>query len=297
LGIVGGVLVGTAVLGLARTSPGRDLVAVLAGFLAIAALGIVDDLRSIPVTYRLVVQAATAVAVVTLVGAVDRLPLPQPLDVPLGLFASPLTVVWLLLVTNFYNFMDGIDGLAGGQAVASCAGVAIAGWTLATRDLALVLAAASVGFLLLNFPRARIFLGDVGSTSLGFLIASLPLLAPVGVRPAAVFAVGIGLSLFLLDPLETLYRLIRRGQLPGVAHREHSYQHLAFALDHRNRVAVSLVVGGLVLSVAGALAFRATWLAWPVLAFGVFAFGVERVLARRSFLSTAANATSHMRRG
>jgi UDP-N-acetylmuramyl pentapeptide phosphotransferase/UDP-N-acetylglucosamine-1-phosphate transferase len=258
-----------------------SVIVVLAGSLAIATLGLLDDLRSIPIIYRLVGQCAIAIAVVALVGAVDRLPLPQPLDLPLGLLASPLTIAWLLTVTNFYNFMDGTDGLAGGQGVASCAGIAIAGWMLASGDVVLVVAASIIGFLFLNFPQARIFLGDVGSTSLGFLIGAFPLLAPATVRPAALFAVGIGLTLFLLDPLDTLFRLVRRGHMPGVAHREHSYQLLAVEPLRRNMVAMSIVLGGFVLSIAGALAFRIAWLAWPTLIVGVLLFGVERVLAMR----------------
>src|SRR5438105_4333296 len=79
---------------------------------------------------------------------------------------GPLAVVWLVTVTNFYNFMDGIDGLAAGQGFASCAGVIIGIWSVGAVELAVVLAAACLGFLLLNSPPARIFLGDVGSYAL-----------------------------------------------------------------------------------------------------------------------------------
>jgi Fuc2NAc and GlcNAc transferase len=119
IGIVAGVLIGTTLLTLTGRPVAGSVIVVLAGSLAIATLGLLDDLRSIPIIYRLVGQCAIAIAVVALVGAVDRLPLPQPLDLPLGLLASPLTIAWLLTVTNFYNFMDGTDGLAGGQGVAS----------------------------------------------------------------------------------------------------------------------------------------------------------------------------------
>ena len=151
----------------------------------LAALGVIDDRLSVPALYRLVVQVVVAVAVVALIGGVDRLPLPPPLDLPIGWFGLPLAVVWLVTVTNFYNFMDGIDGLAGGQGFASCAGVIIGIWSLGAEELAVVLAAACLGFLLLNSPPARIFLGDSGSYSLGFAIAGLPLLAPGFGRPMA----------------------------------------------------------------------------------------------------------------
>jgi Fuc2NAc and GlcNAc transferase len=282
MGIVAGVLVGVLLLAAVGLPLTRDWGVVIAGYLAIAALGALDDFRSIPARYRLLVQAIVALAVVTIVGSVDRLPLPQPLDLPLGLLATPLTVFWLLTVTNFFNFMDGLDGLAGGQSVASCAGIALAGWSLASREIAIFLAAASAGFLLFNFPRARLFLGDVGSTSLGFLIASLPLLAPPAVRPMALFAVALGLSLFLIDPLETLFRLVRTGQRLGVAHRAHSYQQLANRPEQHNVVAIAVVACGFALSIGGALALKMTWLAWPLVALGLGVYFVERFLASRS---------------
>lgn len=282
IGIVAGMAIGVAVLAMAGTPLPREWLVVLAGFAAIAVLGAVDDRRSIPAPYRLLIQAAVAVAVVTIAGAVDRLPLPPPLDLRLGLLAGPLTVMWILTVTNFFNFMDGLDGLAGGQAVASSAGIAIAGWSLATRQSAIVLAAATIGFLFFNFPHARLFLGDVGSTSLGFLISALPLLAPPATRPMALFAVAVGLSLFLIDPLETLIRLRRAGHPLGVAHRAHSYQQLAVTPGRHNRVAIGIVTCGFVLAIGGALAMNAAWAAWTLVLLGLGAYLVEKFLATRA---------------
>lgn len=282
LGIVAGVAAGTLVLAAAGIRPGKDLGVLLAGSVLVAALGAIDDRYSIRARYRLAVQLAVAVAIVILIGGVERFPLPTPLDVPLGWLAAPLAVVWLVSVTNFYNFMDGIDGLAAGQTVASCAGVAIAVWSAGAVELAVVLAAATLGFLLLNSPPARIFLGDIGSTSLGFTIASLPLLAPAGGRSMALFGVAIGLTLFLLDPLETLVRRVRAGHRIGTAHRWHSYQRLAPTRGRQRVVALCLVFVGLVLSLGGGIAYRAPWLAWPLVALGLAAFAAERFLAGRT---------------
>jgi Fuc2NAc and GlcNAc transferase len=266
----------------------RNLGVLLAGAAVLAVLGLIDDRRSVPTRYRLVVQLVVAVAVVVLIGGVDRLPLPPPLDLPIGWLGYPLAVVWLVAVTNFYNFMDGIDGLAGGQGFASCAGVIIGIWSAGAVELAVVLAAACLGFLLLNSPPARIFLGDTGSYSLGFAIAGLPLLAPQFGRPMALFAVAIGLTLFLLDPLETLIRLVRSGRRIGIAHRDHSYQALASTRGRHRRVTVALVLTGLVLSLGGGLSYHLQWLAWPVLVVALVAFGVERFLAGRAGVGAVA---------
>lgn len=282
IGILAGVAAGLLVLLAAGIRLDRDLAVLLAGIAVIAVVGAIDDLRSIRARYRLVVQVAVAIAVVILIGGVDRFPLPPPLDLPLSWFAGPLAVVWLVGVTNFFNFMDGIDGLAAGQTIASCAGVAIAVWSAGAVELAVVLAAATFGFLLLNWPPARIFLGDVGSTSLGFTIACLPLLAPAGERSMALFVVAIGLTLFILDPLETLLRRVRAGYRVGTAHRWHSYQLLAPTPGRQLMVALGLVATGLALSIGGGIAFRVHSLAGPLVVLALAAFSLERFLAGRA---------------
>jgi Fuc2NAc and GlcNAc transferase len=282
IGIVAGVAAAVIFLTAAGIPLEWNLGVLLVGIALLAGLGAVDDRRSIPVVYRILVQVVVAVAVVALIGGVDRLPLPPPLDLPLGPLGFPLAVVWLVTVTNFYNFMDGIDGLAAGQGFASCAGVIIGIWALGAVELALVLAAACLGFLLLNSPPARIFLGDVGSYTLGFAIAGMPLLAPEFGRPMALFAVGVGLTLFLLDPLETLVRLLRAGRRIGIGHREHSYQALASTRKRHRLVSTGLVIAGLVLAIGGGLSYHLQWLAWPVLIVALLGFGLELLLARRA---------------
>ena len=164
--------------------------------------------------------------VVALIGGVDRLPLPPPLDLRdrLARLCRWRWCGWLA-VTNFYNFMDGIDGLAGGQGFASCAGVIIGLWSAGAVELAVVLAAACLGFLLLNSPP-----GPDLSRRCRELLARLrdrrPAAAGAAVRTSRwpCSRVAIGLTLFLLDPLETLVRLVRAGRRIGIAHRAHSYQ-------------------------------------------------------------------------
>jgi UDP-N-acetylmuramyl pentapeptide phosphotransferase/UDP-N-acetylglucosamine-1-phosphate transferase len=279
---VAGVTGGIVFLTFAGIPLGRDLLVLLVGTAVLAALGAIDDRRSIPAGYRLAVQVAVALAVVLLIGGVDRLPFPPPLDISIGWLGVPLAVVWLVTVTNFYNFMDGIDGLAAGQGFASCAGAIIGLWSVGAVELSVVLAAACAGFLLHNSPPARIFLGDVGSTSIGFAIAGLPLLAPQFGRPMALFGVAVGLSLFLLDPLETLIRRARERRPIGVAHRAHSYQALASTRERHRVVTGVLVLAGLVLSLGGGLTYHLQWLAWPVLVLALVAFAAERFLAGRA---------------
>jgi Fuc2NAc and GlcNAc transferase len=281
LGVIAGVAVGVAVLSIFGPTLGNRLSWLLIGSVAIAAVGLIDDLRRAPAILRLLLHVLIATGVSAALGGVTNLPLPAPLDVPTGPLAIPLGALWLASVTNFYNFMDGIDGLAAGQAAVSCFGVAIAAWSHDVVAFAIIVVASCAGFLVLNRPPAKIFLGDVGSTSIGFTLAGLALVAGPGQRSSAVFAVAVGLTLFLLDPVETLLRLARRGHRIGSAHRLHSYQVLARGYHNPAAVTVALLTAGLVLSVGGAVAFGKARLAWPVLVLGVGAFAVERYLAAR----------------
>lgn len=282
IGIAAGAAAGFGVLAAMGMSPSNPLATALGGVAAIGTLGLLDDIRSIPARYRIAVQAIVAVAVVQVLGGISKLPLPPPIDLSLGWLAAPLAILWLMTLTNFYNFMDGLDGLAGGQAVASCVGAAIAGWSLGATQFAIILAGASCGFLVLNSPPARIFLGDVGSTALGFAIGCLPLLAPQAERHRAMLAVVIGLTLFLADPAETLLRRIREGQRIGIAHRSHSYQRLADVAGRHRPVTASLVACGCVLAVGAGLSYRTQGPTWQLLALGVAAFTAEWIFARRT---------------
>ena len=281
IGIAAGVLVGFLVLAAMRMPFTQPLLVALAGSAAIAILGLLDDFRSIPARYRLTVHALVAVAVVFELGGVAKLPLPPPLDFPLGWLGAPFAVLWLVTLTNFFNFMDGLDGLAGGQTIATCAAVLLAGWALGSTQFAIILATATCGFLIFNIPPARIFLGDVGSTALGFSLAALALLAPPSERHRAILVVAIALALFLLDPLETLVQRLRRGHRLNVAHRSHSYQQIARAIGGHWPVTASLVLVGLLLAVGGGLSYRVRWLTWPLLGLAVIAFGAELIIAAR----------------
>jgi UDP-N-acetylmuramyl pentapeptide phosphotransferase/UDP-N-acetylglucosamine-1-phosphate transferase len=134
-------------------------------------------------------------------------------------------------VTNVYNFMDGIDGLAASQAVIAGAALGLAGSLVHNPLLGIgggLLAAASAGFLVYNVPPARLFMGDVGSTFLGFSFAGLSLLGNLGVgggRLPIEFGAVI-LAPFLFDAVVTLLRRMLRGERWYASHRSHYYQRL-----------------------------------------------------------------------
>ncbi|TAM06233.1 MAG: glycosyltransferase family 4 protein [Paraburkholderia sp.] len=209
-------IVPVAVAGFLLVAPSLRCAAVATTFLA--ALSQIDDRRGLPARVRF---AAHLIAVV---GFVACYPAPVPW---LVLAALSFLMIWLV---NLYNFMDGADGLAGGMALFGFGGYAVAALTAAhpQPELALacaLVAGAALGFLLFNFHPARIFLGDAGSISLGFLAGALGYWGWLrGVWPIW-FPVGV-FAPFIIDASMTLARRLLRGEKFWQAHREHYYQRM-----------------------------------------------------------------------
>jgi UDP-N-acetylmuramyl pentapeptide phosphotransferase/UDP-N-acetylglucosamine-1-phosphate transferase len=287
LGIILGVLV-AALAGTAFDAPlSREVAIVLGGAVLVAAVGLWDDIRGLGVWPRLAVQAVAAIGVVAAIGGLDRAPLPPPADVPLGPLGSLVAVVWIVGATNFFNFMDGLDGLAAGQAVITLAAFASVTWPGSAAGLAVLCASASAAFLLRNWSPARIFLGDVGSAFLGFVLAALPLAAPERNRSPLVLIVGISLALFLLDPVATLMARARRGAVVGASHREHAYQQFVAPGGSHAPVVVRLLLVAVVLSGLAVAAASRPMFAWPATIAALVAFAIEWQLAARRRVRSA----------
>jgi UDP-N-acetylmuramyl pentapeptide phosphotransferase/UDP-N-acetylglucosamine-1-phosphate transferase len=188
--------------------------------LAVAAIGWIDDHRPLPAWLRLVVHVAAALGFL----------LPVAADAGgAGLLLAACAVLLLVTAVNFWNFMDGINGIASLQALFVAAVLVHAfgqhgdaGMLL----LSLALASACLGFLPFNLPRARIFLGDVGSGGIGFAIGALLLLA-VQRGALDVWTALLLPSAFWLDAGLTLASRMLLGRRWYTAHREHLYQWLA----------------------------------------------------------------------
>jgi Fuc2NAc and GlcNAc transferase len=253
---------------------------VLLGALALAVVGLVDDRFPLRAGVRMAAQLAIALAVVLALGGLERLPLPPPLDWPLGTLGTPLAAIWIVAVVNFFNFLDGIDGLATLQAVVTGSGIAIAAWEPSLALLAGALAGAAAGFLPFNWQRASVFLGDVGSYFLGFALAALPIAALPDWRSGAVLFVALSLWLFLADATVTLARRGLRGARVHEAHREHLYQILAQRFGHaRVTLAIGAASATLTALALVAMSRDSASLAWCALGLGVAFFAAEAAAA------------------
>jgi Fuc2NAc and GlcNAc transferase len=239
-----------------------DIVFVAAGLL-VALVSLIDDLRSIPLLPRLATHIVAASTLVWSNGGYPGLDLdPIGINIPFGAAAPVLSVLFIVWMINAYNFMDGIDGILGIQGL--CAGMAWVGigilWGSFTATLlGAALAGCCLGFLFFNWQPARVFMGDVGSTFLGFAVASIPLVSSdgEGIERSSGLILSLCFSvLFLFDTGFTRILLILRGAKFWLPHREHIYQKLVRSgIPHWRISAYFGVMGSAVsaLSVIGAI--------------------------------------------
>lgn len=218
----------------------------LAPALVIGVVGVIDDMQPLKASLRLVIHVAVAVAITWLLGPIRAVGIPGLPDIALGWAAWPVTVLWIVGLTNAYNFMDGIDGMAGLGAVIgglSIATIALALWVPPLMVLSTFLAAAAGGFLVFNWQPARIFMGDVGSGFLGVFFAALPLLFHARFRSAVILPVAICLWPYIYDPFLSVLRRAISGHNPLEPHREFLFHRLVRSgVPH---AWVSLLYGGL----------------------------------------------------
>lgn len=208
----------------------------------VAATGFLDDHGHIAARWRLLVHFAAAVWGLYWLGGLPPLvAFGIMLDLGgLGVVGAALYMVWLL---NLYNFMDGIDGLAGVEAITVCFSAAFWLWLVVPNSTAwllpLLLAAAVLGFLIWNFPPARIFMGDAGSSFLGIMLALLSLQAS-WLAPRLLWVWLILLGVFIVDASVTLCRRVIRKEKFYQAHRNHAYQYASRCLGAHRPVTLAV---------------------------------------------------------
>jgi len=216
--------------------------ALVFGGAAIALVGYLDDRMSLSALLRLVVHLAAAAWVVYSIGGVPPLRLGAEV-VDLGWAGQVFGVAAIVWVVNLFNFMDGIDGIAASEALFVCVGAACllgTSGTLPSTPAALVFGAACAGFLLWNWPPAKIFMGDVGSGFVGFSIACLALGASRGEPAAGIVFLILG-GAFFVDATSTLVRRMIRGEHFYQAHRIHAYQWLARRFGGHRPVLIGVI--------------------------------------------------------
>jgi UDP-N-acetylmuramyl pentapeptide phosphotransferase/UDP-N-acetylglucosamine-1-phosphate transferase len=193
--------------------------ALLSGaFLAIVSL--IDDIRGLKPIIRLVVQFISAMLAFYALGGLRPLVMPE-ISFNYNFIVYPVAIIGMVWFINLFNFMDGVDGFASTEAIIICSVLLMVSGNL----INLLLISCVFGFLIWNWPKAKIFMGDVGSTQLGFVLVVL------GIYFHNIFKFSILnwimlSSPFWFDATLTLYRRWRNGEKLSEAHRKHVYQRI-----------------------------------------------------------------------
>ena len=229
----------------------RQMQAVLLALTLIVVLGVLDDIYDLHPGIKLAVQI-TAACIIIFYGNIRIEKITNPFGgeksfFSLGVFSIPVTLIWIVAITNAVNFIDGLDGLACGVSCITAINMLVIALLVSERNIAVIMAAlagACLGFLPYNFNPAKIFMGDTGSTFLGFLLATVSiqgLFKAYAVVSVAVPFLLLGLPIF--DISSAVIRRLAHGKNPMTADRGHFHHKLIdLGLSQKQTVAVAYVL-------------------------------------------------------
>jgi len=273
LAIFIGVLTGSFAGGLYE----NRITAITLGAFMIVMLGIVDDKYNLSARIKFIVQVLVACIIVSTGLKMEFLSIPfWDLRFDLGWLAYPLTILWIVGITNAINLIDGLDGLAAGISVIGLSTIAVMACVsdkILIFSLSLVVIGSTVGFLFYNFHPAKIFMGDTGSLFLGYVISVLSLLGLY--KSVTLFSVVIPIIILGVPIFDTTFAIIRRIlnkqpiSAPDKSHIHHRL--MAFGLSHRKAVIVIYLIG-VVFSLSAILLKTATLWVSIFIIFGLILF-------------------------
>lgn len=222
----------------------RLLVAVLGGGFLVATIGMLDDRRAVSVRVRMLAHFAAAGWAIGWLGGLPPIQFAER-SIDLGIAGDLAAVIGIVWTLNLFNFMDGIDGIAGSEAafitLAATVLTATAGLSPGVSSIALAVGAACIGFLIWNWPPAKIFMGDVGSGFLGYAIAVLAIAGARDTATSVIVWLILG-AVFFVDATVTLVRRVIQREPVHEAHRTHAYQWLARRWQSHRRVTVAVML-------------------------------------------------------
>ena len=235
---------------------------ILAGIVGL--IGLLEDLFSISQKRRLILKLIISALVVGLF-----------LGMPTSITSILLFLFWIIFITgtaNFYNFMDGIDGIAGFTGLVGFGYMAFFSFCIADRNevalISVVLSVGCLGFLPFNFPKARVFMGDVGSLLLGFVFASFLVILSTNIN--GFLCVIMFMCMFYADALVTIFYRWKRGENLVMAHRSHLYQYLCNELKIPHwKVSLAYALSQFVFALMALISYKAG-IVWQIMVFILF---------------------------
>ncbi|MGI5970711.1 MAG: glycosyltransferase family 4 protein [Oscillospiraceae bacterium] len=229
----------------------RQIQGILLGSAVIVILGVFDDMRPLPAWFKFIIQICAALIAAYYGVQIERLSNPNifsgQLSITLGSWGIPITVLWIVAITNSVNLIDGLDGLAVGVSTICSLAMLVIAFMVSVSNVAIIMAAvagACIGFLPYNLNPARIFMGDTGATFLGFILATVSIVGLFKFYAVVSFFVPfliLGLPIF--DTSFAFIRRILHGQNPMHADRSHVHHKLIdLGLNQKQAVAILYVL-------------------------------------------------------
>ena len=214
---------------------GQGLSAIIVGGSLMFLMGLIDDVYGLNAKFKLFIQIAIATIVILLGVRIEVFYNPFGADLSLGIFSYPITLLWIVGITNAINFIDGIDGLAGSIVSISALAIGIISLVLApavpiTALIAFILMGAMFAFLMYNYNPAKIFMGDSGALYAGFLLSTLSITGIV--KPSTGVSMYLPILILAVPLMDVAFSSIRRilkGSSPFVADSEHIHHKLLHA--------------------------------------------------------------------
>lgn len=214
----------------------RNLFLALLSGIFLALVSLIDDFRDLKPIIRLAVQFMTAILAFYFLHGLRPLILPQ-ININYNFIVYPIAIIGMVWFINLFNFMDGVDGFASVEAIIICAVFFVFTWGMES----VLLIACITGFLYWNWPKASIFMGDTGSTQLGFILVVLGIYYHNNLEFSILNWIMLT-SPFWFDATLTLYRRWRNGEKLSEAHRKHTYQRIVQAGSSHEKVNVYLLL-------------------------------------------------------
>ena len=269
----------------------REIPAIVLGSAIIFLIGIIDDLKEVPPYLKFFVQLAACLVVIQYGFRINMFTLPFfQLSIRLPLAASYiLTVIWILLITNSVNFIDGLDGLAAGIMAIVCLflfGISIRTGRTELAIPFLAIAGSCIGFLRYNFHPAKVFMGDAGSTTIGFTAACLTLFGTI--KAPAVFPLLIPLTALGIPAADVCLAVLRRlksRKSPFAPDKKHLHHKLLeTGLPHKDAVlimyGITVILGIIALNFSPHPSLAT--LGFAFLTIGVIIVAIKRIAAGRN---------------
>lgn len=252
--------------------------AILIGAFIIIITGVFDDMMEITAKAKILGQLLAA-GIVVIGGGIEisfiNLPFGGELD--FGYFSIPLTIIWIVGITNAINLIDGLDGLAAGVSSIALITLAVMAFIMGdmfVMSLAAILAASSIGFLVYNFHPAKIFMGDTGALFLGFMISVLALMGFKNVTVVALIIPIIMLGVPISDTFFAIVRRVRQKQSISAADKSHLH-HCLLNIGFSHRQTVLIIYGIAALFGLAALLFSQATLWGGILLISVMLIAIE----------------------